>query len=264
MLFTVRGYDSGGNEILITPNWSAAEGEISPDGWYTATFWGEDSVTATVPGSDVSATAILEIGPPLERLEIAPSDTSIWLGESLQFAVIGYAVNGDEMPITPHWSTDGGNITYFGLYSASDVGSFTVTVTVPGLGGITDVITSASVIVNQKPDIGLIYIVPLNTSVRPGEQVQYTAVGYETNGVPVNIEPIWQTSGGEITASGLYTASEMGNFTIQASMEDSKVIGLALIEVDIPWYQKWNIWLMIVMFLVGTGGYIFWRWRYHS
>ena len=64
--------------------------------------------------------------------------------------------------------------------------------------------------------------------------------------------------------SGLYTASETGNFTIQASLDGSKVIGLALIEVDKPWYQKWYIWLLIVLFLVGVGGYIFWRWWYYS
>lgn len=84
------------------------------------------------------------------------------------------------------------------------------------------------------------------------------------NSNPVEIEPIWQASGGKITASGLYTASEMGNFTIQASIDDSKVIGLALIEVDRPWYQKWHIWLMIVLFLVGTGAYSFRRWWHYS
>ncbi|MCJ7624609.1 MAG: hypothetical protein MUO76_14000, partial [Anaerolineaceae bacterium] len=118
MLFTARGYDTDGNEILITPNWTAAEGEISPDGWYTATFWGEDTITATIPGSEIRATASIETGPPLERLEITPDEVSLWLGETLQFTATGYDANGDEMPITPHWSAGGGNITYFGLYSA--------------------------------------------------------------------------------------------------------------------------------------------------
>ncbi|MCJ7624872.1 MAG: hypothetical protein MUO76_15330, partial [Anaerolineaceae bacterium] len=129
-----------------------------------------------------------------------------------------------------------------------------------GLNGIPDMVARTGVNVIQKPEIMLIYIVPLNTSVRPGEKVQFTAIGYETNGNPVKIKPIWQASGGQITASGIYTASKIGNFTIQASLEDSKVIGLALIDVDRPWYQKWYIWLVIVLCIVGTGGYIFWRW----
>jgi len=60
-LFDAKGYDQQGNEVAITPNWSATGGTIDQTGEYTPTMAGEFTVTASVTGSSVTGTATVHI-----------------------------------------------------------------------------------------------------------------------------------------------------------------------------------------------------------
>ncbi|MBC8185343.1 Ig-like domain-containing protein [candidate division KSB1 bacterium] len=59
--FLANGYDTQGNEIPITPAWSASGGSITPGGLYTATTVGDFIVTASVEDDSVTGTASVHV-----------------------------------------------------------------------------------------------------------------------------------------------------------------------------------------------------------
>jgi photosystem II stability/assembly factor-like uncharacterized protein len=62
--FHAKGYDAQGNEIPITPGWSAWGGTITTGGLYTAATAGDFTVTASVSGGTVTDTASVHVNPP--------------------------------------------------------------------------------------------------------------------------------------------------------------------------------------------------------
>jgi hypothetical protein len=70
-----------------------------------------------------------------------------------------------------------------------------------------------------------------------GEQGQFTALGYDTQGNPVEITPWWTTTGGEISPEGLYTASQAGEFVITAQQPGSEISGNAKVLVNLAAYM---------------------------
>ena len=79
------------------------------------------------------------------------------MGDTQIFTAKAVDEQGNEIPITPTWSTTGGEITPEGLYTASEEGDFVVTASVQG----SQVQGSADVHVNSSPeDIRLDLIMP--------------------------------------------------------------------------------------------------------
>jgi len=118
ILFTAKGYDQNGDEVPITPIWSASGGTITQGGEYTADTVGDFIVTASVEDSPVQGTASVHADPApiLKHIDITPSTPStIHVGETILFTAKGYDQNGDEVPITPIWSASGGRLTSGGL-----------------------------------------------------------------------------------------------------------------------------------------------------
>ena len=70
--------------------------------------------------------------PELDTIEVTPYDAALILSYvvSILFNANGYDKDGNEIPITPTWSTTGGEISPDGLYTATEVGDFIVTVLV--------------------------------------------------------------------------------------------------------------------------------------
>lgn len=76
-----------------------------------------------------------------------------------------------------------------------------------------------------------IEVTPAEITLQLEEQQQFTAAGFDgsNNRMPVTL--IWSTTGGSIDSSGLYTATEAGEFTVTASTDESSVIGIAIVRV---------------------------------
>jgi len=132
--FHAKCYDAQGNEIPITPGWSAAGGTITTGGLYTATTAGDFTVTASVQGSTVTGTATVHVNPPeLTRIDVTPPEVTLNVNEQQQLQAKGYDAHGNEVPIDPNWSALEGNITRGsgGLYTATKEGDFTVRASVP-------------------------------------------------------------------------------------------------------------------------------------
>jgi len=76
-----------------------------------------------------------------------------------------------------------------------------------------------------------IEVTPEVANLRIGDQQQFSARGFDAYNNEVPIDPIWSTNGGTITASGVYTATTVGDFTVTASVEGSPFTGTASVHV---------------------------------
>ncbi|MCI0514397.1 hypothetical protein L0128_14365, partial [candidate division KSB1 bacterium] len=85
---------------------------------------------------------------------------------------------------------------------------------------------------NNMPDPVLtrIEVMPATVVLQPGQSMQFNANGYDQYGNEFTITPIWSATGGTITATGLYTATTIGEFAVFASNPDSTIAGKAIIH----------------------------------
>ena len=138
--FSAVGVDDEGNEVDITPIWSADGGNMSADGFFEATEAGEYTITANVPGIDLTASTNVLVKPEVDHVDIQPKIEELEVGDMQQFEVLAYDADGNEMelPGDVFWFADIGVIDNKGQYVATIEGEETITVTVspaPILGG---------------------------------------------------------------------------------------------------------------------------------
>ena len=242
LVFTAQGYDQDDNPCPINdPFWEGEYGTLTPDPndpqkcTFTANQVGNGYIVCwegTPPQATIHGSTDITITEPesqLDRIEVSPSSVSLTIGEDRQFAAKGFDQNGNEIPITPQWSTDGGTIDQTGKYTATEVGDFTVTASVQG----SSVTGTASVHVTQPSgQLAKIVVSPRRAILYPGKSKQFTAKGYDNNGNEVPITPIWRATGGTITQQGLYKAGfRDGYYIVTARAKGSLVTGIAYVKI---------------------------------
>ncbi|WP_299439030.1 carbohydrate-binding protein [uncultured Aquimarina sp.] len=84
--------------------------------------------------------------------------------------------------------------------------------------------------VTQTPVLSSIAVSSINAEINQGETMQFSAQGFDQNGEPFTTNFNWTSTGGSIDANGLYTGSEIGNYTITAT--SGSVSGSASIIVN--------------------------------
>jgi hypothetical protein len=124
--FTAVVKDQAGNVLSLTPIWTATGGTISSTGLFTGSTAGTYTVTAS--SETVSGTASVTVSPlVLTTLELTPATSTINVGGTQQFTVVGKDQLGNVMVITPTWATTGGSISATGLFTGLTDGTYTVT-----------------------------------------------------------------------------------------------------------------------------------------
>ncbi|MEL6557503.1 MAG: glycosyl hydrolase [Bacteroidota bacterium] len=133
--FTATGLDQFGNEIAVSPSWSATSGSISSTGEYQATTSGPVVVTALAEGisSEVSFSVAANNQPILTSLIIDPRVSSIYLNETIQFTVLTLDQFGDEISTDLSWSSNIGSVNQQGSFTGTTPGIATVTASAGGL-----------------------------------------------------------------------------------------------------------------------------------
>ncbi len=151
--FTATGYDQY-DEVMesITFTWSSsneAVGTITQEGLFSANSSGLATVTAA--SGSVSGTASVTVPlptPVLTRIEVAPTSTSVAIGETQQFTASAYDQYDTVMDgITFTWSSSNesvGIITSNGLFTAVASGSTTITAMNGTLSGSAAVMVPAA------------------------------------------------------------------------------------------------------------------------
>ncbi len=223
--FTATGYDNHGNPMTINPTWTASGGTISNSGLFTATMVGDYQVIATE--EDKADTAIVHLIPgELTAIEVTPASADLKAGQQQQYTAKGYDAYHNEVAVTAQWAATGGTITPTGLYSAEKAGYQTVLVSVSG-----STVNGTATVVVTPGALARISVMPDKVNLNPGMQQQFAANGYDAFNNNVTINPTWSTTGGQIDATGLFTAEKTGDYTITVSVSESSVTGTATVQV---------------------------------
>lgn len=241
--FIAHGYDQNGALMSISPVWSVTGGgAITSSGFYTAggvagTY--SNSVRATVGAvvgmASVVINAVLPPPPVLTSIEVTPASDVLAPGETQQFTAIGYDQNGAVMAVSPVWSvtSGGGTISSSGLFTAgSTAGSFSNTIratsgSVFGQASITVVAPPVQVLTS-------IVLTPQAVNLEVGDSQQFEATGYDQDGVPMSITPVWSVTGGigTVNSTGSFVAgSVVGTFPGGVKASVGAVVGEALITI---------------------------------
>ena len=222
--FSAIGSYSDGSTADVTGSvtWTATGGSISSSGLFTAGAVGPGSVTATLGGVSGSTSVTITgppPAPPLVSILVLPSAMSLATGASQQYTAIGTYGDGSTQDVTGAvtWTSTGGSISTSGLFSASVAGSGSVTATLGSVSGSTSVtITSTP----APPALVSILVLPEALTLQTGTARQYSAIGAYSNGSsqPLTSGVTWSTTGGSITAGGLFTAGAAGAGSVTATV----------------------------------------------
>ncbi len=212
---------TGSTDTAVT--WSATGGTVSASGLYTAPATaGTFTVTATsVADATKSASSTVTVtAVPVVAVGLSPASASVNTGATFQFTA---SVTGSANTAVT-WSASGGTVSPSGLYTApATAGTCTVTAT-----SVADPTRSASSTVTVTPVVA-VAVSPASASVSAGATFQFTA---SVTG-SANTAVTWSTTGGTVSASGLYTApATAGTCTVTAtSVADPTKSALSTVTV---------------------------------
>lgn len=174
----------------------------------------------------------------LASVEITPSASTIYLGESINLTATGYDQYDDEYAINETWSSTG-SIDQNGLFSGENIGSFTVTASDGGVS------TSANISVVEVP--ACIANVPGSFEAEAYDQMSGIQtedcseggqnVGWIDTGDWLQFDDICVASSGAYNAEfRVASQSNGGQFEIQD--QDDNVLAI----VDVPVTGGWQNW----------------------
>lgn len=218
--FTVEGFDQRGNSIAIkNVNWTATGGKINNNGNYIVgdNSKGQFTVTASIPGKTISATAKIIVPSILTNLIISPQTIYAEPNEPITFQVMGLDQIGDWFWVNNiEWKcTAGGRIDREGVFKG---GYEQEQVTVTAKVGLLQV----SATVNILPVLRRIQINPnRNISLKPNESITFNVVGFDQYGNEFETGNIvWEAKGGRIDRNGKFTAkdNDKGSYKVTAKV----------------------------------------------
>lgn len=192
--------------------WSVSGGgSISSGGLFSATTAGTFTVTArAVADSSKVSSSQVTVNSVVTGVTVTPSSVSLKAGEGTTFTAQVQGLGGPNQGVT--WSASGGSVAANGGYTA------------PVAGG-TYAVTARSTQDTSKSGSATVYVstitvgapAPANTSVYAGNSVQYSASvsGAVATGVTWSVTG----GGGTISASGLFTATTPGAYTVRATSQ---------------------------------------------
>ena len=232
--FSAFVLDEFGNALPISVTWVAAGdgGSISDDGRFTAgnlsdTF--TDAVTASLltGNGEFVATASVSVGAgPVAQVSVEPTEAVLRIGGSQPFTLMVLDEYGNQVhDFLSSWSVspDVGTIDANGvLTSGTKAGLFLDTVKVDVVKGQDRVSATADVFIQSGP-LATIVVEPSFTDVEMGAAQTFEATAFDQFGnIIAGLAFLWGATGGEITQSGLFTASEQGgSYEVSVSANDA-------------------------------------------
>ena len=200
--FTAAGFDVYSNSVPITPTWSTDGGTISQGGVFTAQNTIAAGKLVTVAQDVVVQAALVNIiAGPLNSIAITPSTASIVAGSVFTFTAAGFDVQGNGVPITPTWTSNGGMINQSGVFTAQ-----TAVATGKLITATHDTISQTALVNIVARPLNSIVITPSTASIVAGSAFTFTAAGFDVYSNSVPITPTWSTDGGMINQGGVFTA----------------------------------------------------------
>jgi endoglucanase len=210
---------------------------VSQSGIVTGVALGTATITATSVSGGFTASSAISVTVvivPVESVTLSPISGNVIIGNNIQLTPNVLPVNATNKAVgfvssNPLLAT----VSSTGVVTGVAEGNVTITVTTLD-GGKT---ASSSITILAPSVLTTIAIIPATVTLNMGSTLQFNAIGKDQYGSVMVFSPIWSTTGGTISASGLYTANAKGDFVITA--QSGTIIGSALVKVnDVPFYAK--------------------------
>lgn len=213
---------SDGSESPVAVQWAAQGGTITASGLYTAgTVAGNYPVVGALPtsgGQVFRDTAHFQVGSSAATLTTLAirSDTTLKVGSTAQFTVVGSWSDGSSTVPSVTWSATAGSITTEGLYTAPlAVGTHKIFAKDKN-GPKAD--TALVQVTEQESQVTAFTISPPTTILSIEQSHQFSATLSWSDGKVHPVDISWVSGGGTITQNGLYTAGRLaGTFLIVAT-----------------------------------------------
>ena len=162
----------------------------------------------------------------LPALKISPGHAEMLVGEEILFNAIYIDVDSSETDTSVTWA-----VTPDSLGSMLQTGWFTAELEGEGfISALLDTLTDTVMvsIKEEKPDTVSyehqnLVILPRDTLIHVGSQVQFTAQYQDTTGLLEDADVLWSLDGmpvAEIDTAGVLTATDAGFVVVRASLED--------------------------------------------
>lgn len=223
-----------GSTRSVGVTWTATGGTILANGQYTAgAIQGAHRVIATVPGTSLVDTAVIQVVTPatsLERVLVNPRAVGVPVGTSRQFTVTGVYSDGATRIPAVTWSATGGTITPAGSFTAGTIpGTYRVVAT--GQGGKAD----TSVIAVTAASLEQLILNPSSVTLAPGATRSFSASGRWSDGSSGPVSVVFQAEGGTIAPNGIYTAgSQPGTWRLIARQDGGSLADTSLVTIEPP------------------------------
>ncbi len=216
-------FDADGEELADREvSWTSSHPDIASVDEHSnvrGMEYGTATITATIDG--VSGTTLVTVaGNPVDTVDVVPSQPTLRVDEQLELSVLLTDAEGglieDERAIEfSSSSPDVATVSSDGVVTAESEGSATVTATVEGQSGTSEV-TVADV------EIGRVVVTPVSVQLIRGETTQLQATVYDVEDNEVT-DPLltWESSADSVAtvdAAGLVEAVGEGSATITATI----------------------------------------------
>jgi uncharacterized protein YjdB len=223
---TATATDAAGNVLNRTLTWTSdntSVATVSGTGVVTAVAPGTATVTAAESGGKSGSSAVTVAAIPIASVTIAPSTSTVTVGQGTQLTATVKDVNGNVVANpTVAWQSSNTNVASVsstGAVMTTASGTVTITASSGGQSG-TAVVTVNPSTPTPGP-VATVQVTPALATVRDGKTLQLSAKAYDAVGVQVtNVTFTWATGAGTIASvnqSGLVTGKKVGTVTITAS-----------------------------------------------
>ncbi len=235
--FTLSGEYSDSHSGAIAASYAATGGDVSPSGLYTAgADGGEFMVVGSDPGTGLADTAHVTIvsAPVLVSVAISPHSVTLDSGESAQFTLSGEYSDSHSGAIAASYAATGGDVSPSGLYTAgADGGEFMVVGSDPGTG-LADT-AHVTIVSAPPPALERVTISPASVTVQSGQTQQFTLSGLYDDGSSGAVPALYASTGGSVTAAGLFTAGgSPGTYAVIGTEPASGLADTAVVSVTSP------------------------------
>lgn len=235
--FSATGQTNQGTTVPVTVQWSATGGTIQPDGTFVPDAIGRYTVRAALQGSSWLSDSVVTraFNHPTDILDvtISPDSQEVGTGEALHLVARAEQANGAVIVSPPlEWRADGGSVDGDGWFRAPPAeGVYTVTaVAASGIRGKGRVKVRETTRTLTGLDVS-----PNLATVAGGQTRQFTANGIWSDGTSAPTEVLWSSTGGGISAAGLYTAgSTAGHFRVVGRTPDGLLADTSVVTVTEP------------------------------
>ncbi len=231
--FTASGSWSDGSSATPTVDWTATGGTISAQGEYVAgTVPGTYRVIGKQRGGTLADTSVVTVAAPqLESLVLTPSVVSVEAGQTQAFSVTASWTDGSAALPTLAWTPSGGTITAGGAFTAGSAPGTYRLIVRDQAATVAD--TSFITVTSPAPMLQAVVISPASVALAVNDQQQFFVSGVWTNGGTGVPQVTWSTTGGAVSAAGLYTAgSTPGQFLVIAREPTSGTADTAVVTVQ--------------------------------